>query len=219
MVWSQRYMAKMNDDFSAFDGEPVAIRTKRGGYSEGPQLFKRNGIYYYLYTLGGSESYQYAYMMSHESVMGPWEWPEEDIIASTDHKLGIFGPGHGSFFKPAGTDDWYFIHLEYGRSGTNRQVLSAKVSFNPDGTIRPIDLSFEGVGAIRKDPRYSTPNLALKARAAASSSRPDEWISPIKDPMLNRIETLAPENAVDGSNGSRWMARNDDDRRMGYDCS
>ena len=191
MVWSQRYMAKMNRDFSAFDGEPVPVHTKRGGYSEGPQLIKRNGIYYYLYTLGGSESYQYAYMMSRDSVMGPWTAPENDIISTTDRTVGIFGPGHGSFFNPAGTDDWYFVYLEYGRSGTNRQTLSAKVHFNPDGTIQPIKLTLNGVGAIRKDPQYSKPNLALNAKAAASSVLPDQRIAPIKDPMLNRIETFA----------------------------
>ena len=210
MVWSKRYIAKMNDDFSGFDGEPVLLNTKRGGYSEGPQIFKRNGIYYHLYTLGGSESYQYAYMMSHDSVLGPWTAPENDIISTTDREEGIFGPGHGSFFNLPGTDEWVFVYLEYGRSGTNRQTLSARVHFNPDGTIQPIELTLEGVGALRDDPRYSTPNLALDAKAAASSVRDDQRIPPIKDPLLNRIETFAPRNAVDASNGSRWMAANDD---------
>ena len=138
--------------------------------------------------------------------MGPWVGPENDIISTTNREKGIFGPGHGSFFNPKGTDDWYFVYLEYGRSGTNRQTLSAKVEFNADGTIRPIDLPFGGVGAIRKDPRYSTPNLALDAKATASSTRRDERIPPIADYTLNRIESFAPGNAMDGSNGSRWMA-------------
>jgi len=210
MVWSQRYIGKMNADFSGFDGEPVLIKTKREGYSEGPQLFKRKGIYYYLYTLGGSENYQYAYMMSTQGVLGPWTAPEQGIIATTDHQQGIFGPGHGSFFNPKGTDDWYFVHLEYGRGGTNRQTLSAKVSFNKDGTIRPIALSSKGVGAIRKDPNYSKPNLALKAKATASSTMTEQRISVTYDPLLNRIETFAPGNAIDASNGSRWMADEND---------
>lgn len=120
MAWSQRYIAKLKPDFSGFEGEPVLIHTKRGGYSEGPGLFKRNGIYYYLYTLGGSENYQYAYMMSRTSVLGPWEAPEQDIIATTDRQLGIFGPGHGCFFNPKGSPQWYFVYLEYGRSETTR---------------------------------------------------------------------------------------------------
>ncbi|MCP5534004.1 MAG: family 43 glycosylhydrolase [Akkermansiaceae bacterium] len=210
MVWSQRFIAKMNDDFSGFDGEPVEIRTKRGGYSEGPQIIQRDGIYYYLYTLGGSESYQYAYMMSRESIMGPWEAPEHDIISTTDRKQGIYGPGHGCFFRPDDSDQWYFIHLEYGRSGTNRQPVATKMNFNADGTIQPIVLSAKGVGALRKDSRYSTPNLALGKRAIVSSTLPENRIPPIADPTLNRIETFAAANALDGSNGSRWMATESD---------
>jgi Glycosyl hydrolases family 43/F5/8 type C domain len=210
MVWSQRFMAKMNRDFTGFEARPIEIRTKRGGYSEGPQIIKRNGIYYYLYTLGGSEGYQYAYMMSRKSVLGPWEGPDQDIISTTDYEKGIYGPGHGCFFKPEGSQQWYFVYLEYGRSGTNRQAMAAKMDFNPDGTIKPIELTLEGVGAIRPDPRYSTPNLALNKKATASSTRPEVRIPPINDQRLNRIETFGPDNALDGSNGSRWMAEEND---------
>jgi hypothetical protein len=212
MTWSQRFIAKMNRDFTTFDGAPVPIKTKRGGYSEGPVIFKRNGLYYYLYTLGGSESYQYAYMISRQSPLGPWEAPAQDILSTTDAKQGIFGPGHGYFFNPSGSSRWFFTYLEYGRSGTNRQVLAAELHFNADGTIRPIQLSLEGVGALRADPAYQTPNLAVGATATASSTRPDFRVPPIADPTLNRIETFAPANALDASNGSRWMALENDPR-------
>jgi len=210
MVWSQRHIGKLKPDFSGFDGEPVAIPTKRGGYSEGPYLFKRNGIYYYLYTLGGSEGYQYAYMMSRTSPLGPWEAPEQDIISTTDHEQGIYGPGHGCFFSPKGSDQWYFVYLEYGRSGTNRQVWADRMEFNADGTIRPVKLTLKGVGALRTDGRYDKPNLALGRRATASSTLPDFRVPPINDSRLNRIEGFSPANALDGSNGSRWLAREDD---------
>lgn len=210
MVWSQRFVGRLKPDFSGFDGAPVEIHTKRGGYSEGPQIIKRNGIYYYLYTLGGSEGYQYAYMMSRNSVLGPWEAPENDIISTTNHETGIFGPGHGCFFNPKGSDQWYFVYLEYGRSGTNRQPMAAKMDFNPDGTIKPIELTLDGVGALRPDPRYSSPNLSQGKTAIASSTQPDVRIPPTNDPTLNRIETFSPDNALDGSNGSRWMASESD---------
>jgi hypothetical protein len=213
MMWSQRFIAKMNADFSGFDGEPIPIATKRGGYSEGPFMFKRNGIYYYLYTLGGSESYQYAYMMSRTGPLGPWQGPAQDIIATTDRAQGIYGPGHGSFFRPAGSDQWYFVHLEYGRWGTNRQTYAQKMNFNADGTIQPIQVTGRGVGAIRRDPKYhNASNLALGKRATASSLRPEFRVPPINDPGLNRIEGFAPANAIDGSNGSRWMALENDAR-------
>jgi hypothetical protein len=206
MVLSRRLVARMNNDFTGLDSAPVEIQTKRPGYSEGPALFKREGIYYYLYTLGGNEAYQYAYMMSRKSVMGPWESPEQDIIATTDHEQRIYGPGHGCFFNPKASARWFFVYLEYGRSSTSRQIMAAEMHFNPDGTIRPIELCLRGVGALRRDPAYDRPNLASNANATASSTLADFRVPSIADPTLNRIETFSPTNALDGSNGSRWMA-------------
>ncbi len=210
MLLSRRRIAKLKSDFSGLDGPVSEIHTKRSGYSEGPALFKRDGIYYYLYTLGGSESYQYAYMMSRVSPLGPWEAPEQDLIATTDKSQGIFGPGHGCFFNPEGSDRWIFVYLEYGRSSTNRQILAAEMQFNADGTLQPIQLSSRGVGALRKDPAYKKPNLARASQATASSTQPERRIPPTADQTLNRIETFSPANALDGSNGSRWMAQESD---------
>lgn len=209
MVWSRRREAKLKPDLLETDGSTVAIPTKRQGYSEGPYLTKRNGIYYYFYTLGGGENYQYAYMMSHTSPMGPWEAPEQDIIATTDHAAKIFGPGHGCFFHPQGSQQWYFVYLEFGRGGTTRQIYTDKMNFNADGTIQPIKLTKAGVGALRMDTETS-PDLALNCTATASSTRPNYRVRPEGDPTLNRVETYVPANAVDGSNGTRWMAATGD---------
>lgn len=205
MVWSRRRMVKLKPDLLSPDGAPIEIPTKRGGYSEGPFLFKRQGVYYYLYTLGGHENYQYAYMMSRRSPLGPWEAPEQDIIATTDHEEKVFGPGHGCFFHPQGSEQWYFVYLEYGRGGTTRQIFANKMDFNADGTIRPIKLTKAGVGALRPvaDP---SPNHALDKTATASSTMPDLKVAPRADQTLDRTETYQPANALDGSNGTRWMA-------------
>lgn len=205
MVWAQHGFGKLTRDLSGFDGEQTLIQTKRDGYSEGPMLFKRKGIYYYLYTLDGNENYQYAYMMS-TSPLGPWETPKQDILAKTDYNTGVFGPGHGCVFNPKGSDQWYFVYLEYGRGGTNRQVWANQLYFNPDGTIQPVQLNTEGVGAIRPVPAAGKPNLALHKKATASSTRPDYRVPHRVDPRLNRVENYAPGNAVDGSNGTRWLA-------------
>lgn len=205
MVWSRRRIVKLKPDLLTPDGPQTLIPTKREGYSEGPFLFKRKGVYYYLYTLGGDENYQYAYMMSRTSPLGPWEAPEQDIIATTDHEEGIYGPGHGCFFSPKGSEQWYFIYLEYGRSSTNRQIFADKMDFNPDGTIRPVKLTKAGVGALRPVANPA-PNLALGCAATASSTHPDMHVPPRQDPALDRTESFAPQLAVDNSNGSRWMA-------------
>jgi len=208
MVWAQRGFGKLKLDFSGFDGEQTLIRTKRDGYSEGPILFKRKGIYYYLYTLDGNEKYKYAYMMSRTSPLGPWQAPEQDILARTDYQTGVFGPGHGCVVNPKRSAQWYFVYLEYGRGGTNRQVWANQMNFNADGTIQPIQLTTEGVGAVR--PAVPIVNLALGKSATASTARPDYRVPQRADPKLNRIEDYAPANALDGSNGTRWLASEGD---------
>ena len=211
MVWALNRIVKLKPDLLTPDAPVTKLPVKRTAYSEGPFLTKRKGVYYYFYTLGGDEVYHYAYMMSRVSPMGPWETPEQDIIATTDRERRIFGPGHGCFFNPKGSEQWYFIYLEYGRGGTNRQIYADKMNFNPDGTIQPISLTKEGVGAVRPV-ENKRPNLALTARATASSVLPNARVAPRKDPLLDRSETHAPVNALDGYNGTRWMAAAGDSR-------
>jgi beta-xylosidase len=205
MVWQMRHLVKLTPDLLSPDGATITLPTKREGYSEGPYLTKRKGIYYYFYTLGGDEAYQYAYMMSHTSPLGPWEAPPQDIIATTDSAEKVFGPGHGCFFHPQGSEQWYFVYLEYGRGGTTRQIYADRMNFNEDGTIQPIKLTKAGVGALRPvaDP---APNLALGASATASSTQANYRVRPRRNSSLDRVETYVPSNAVDGANGSRWLA-------------
>lgn len=204
MFYSRRRAVKLKPDLSGPDGRIIGVDTGETAYSEGPWIFKRKGTYYYLYTLGGGETYAYAYLTSRESPTGPWTIPSEKVIAQTDASIGIYGPGHGCFMNPTGTEDWYFIHLEFGRSSTNRQIFAQKMEFNADGTIKPIKLTNQGVGALRKvSPRR--PNLALTGTATASSIRPD-WKIKFTPPSPGRTETFAPDLATDDSNGSRWMA-------------
>lgn len=209
MVWSGRRIVKLKPNLQEPDGAPMEIATKRGGYSEGPFLFKRKGVYYYLYTLDGHENYQYAYMMSRHSPLGPWEAPAQDIIARTDHGEGVFGPGHGCFFHPRDSEQWYFVYLEYGRGGTTRQIFADKLNFDADGAILPVKLTKAGVGALRPVADKSR-NLALGKTASASSVRPDLKVAPRFDTSLDRTETYLPGNANDGSNGSRWLAAGND---------
>jgi beta-xylosidase len=62
MFYSRRRMVKLKPDLSGPDGPVITFDTGETHYSEGPAIFKRKGIYYYLYTLGGGENYTYAYV-------------------------------------------------------------------------------------------------------------------------------------------------------------
>jgi hypothetical protein len=209
MVWSRRRAAKLKPDLLSPDGPVVNIPTARQGYSEGPFLMKRKGIYYYFYTLGGGENYQYAYQMSRKSPLGPWETPKEDIIATSNPDEKVFGPGHGCFFNVKGTDQWYFVFLEYGRGSTTRQIFANKMNFNADGTIQPITVDKKGVGAVRPNTETS-PNFATTAKATASSVRPNFRVALNPAAGQERVETFAPANAIDGANGTRWLAEGRD---------
>ena len=204
MVWQGHCMVKLKPDLLSPDGPTITIPAKRRGYYEGPCITKRKGIYYYFYTLGAYETYQYAYMMSRNSPMGPWEAPEQDIIATSDSAAKIVGPGHGCFFHPKDSEQWYFVYLEYGRHGMTRQIYADKIQFNVDGTIEPIKLTKTGVGALRQVADAS-PNLALNCTATVSSKHRNQRVR-WSEPSHDRVETCAPANAVDGSNGTRWLA-------------
>ena len=149
VFWGRRHVAKLAKDMITVDSVVHVISTPRKEYSEGPIFFKRKGIYYYLYTIGGDERYQYAYVMSKVSPLGPYEYPEQDIVSTTDYEQGVFGPGHGCVFN-TDEDHYYFAYLEFGRRSTNRQTYVNRLEFNEDGTIRPVKLSLDGVGPLRK---------------------------------------------------------------------
>lgn len=164
-----------------------------------------DGIFYCYattYTLGGDEQYQYAYMMSRVSPLGPYEFPEQDIITTTNRERGVFGPGHGCVFS-TDEDHYYFAFLEFGRRSTNRQTYVNRMEFNEDGTIRPVEVSLEGVGALRKVRRSEA--LRIDSVYASSTAGPLS-VEPMKDPTCRRTEHFVPAFAADGSNGSRWMA-------------
>ncbi|MFV5693511.1 family 43 glycosylhydrolase [Flavobacterium sp. LT1R49] len=208
LFWAQRGAARLKEDRITLDTITTVIPTKRLGYSEGPIVFKRKGIYYYLYTLEGDENYKYAYGYCKNSPLGPYFFPENDIIATTDTLKKIYGPGHGTVFSEPETDNYYFAYLEFGNGSTNRQVWVDKLTFNNDGTIKPVVLSHEGVGALTKSKKLS--NLVVPKQVSTSSNLPDLIVQPIKDSTLKRTENYSPVNAIDGSNGTRWMADSTD---------
>lgn len=208
LFWQLRHAARLHQDMVTVDTNVVVLQTPHSGYSEGPIFFKRKGIYYFLYTLGGDEKYQYAYVSGSVSPLGPFDTPKgNDIIATTNYKRQIFGPGHGCVFNVPGTDDYYFAYLEYGRGSTNRQTYVNKLSFGDDGTIRPVDLTMTGVGALHKI-KADVPKKIKQA--TASSIRGELKINPAKDTAFKRVEYFAPAFAFDGANGSRWMTSPED---------
>ena len=205
VFWGKRHVARLADDMLTIDTIRT-LQTRRKEYSEGPIFFKRNGIYYYLYTIGGDENYEYYYMMSRTSPLGPYKTPMEDRVSTTNVRRGVFGPGHGSVFNVG--DDYYFAFLEFSRNSTNRQTYVNRLEFNADGTIRPVEVTLDGVGAIGEK---TSDRQSIKVRAASASSvAPAHAIRYFNDDRCQRTEQFPPLFAFDGTNGSRWMAAEGD---------
>lgn len=204
IFWGRRYVAKLAEDMTTVS-DIRTLSTRRKEYSEGPIFFKRKGIYYYLYTIGGSEGYEYYYMMSRTSPFGPYETPKNDCVSTTCVERGVFGPGHGCVFNEG--DNYYLAFLEFSRNSTNRQTYVNRLLFNEDGTIQPVEVTLDGVGALRKVKQHKE----LKpANITASTSREPHKIRYFKDERCQRTEHFIPYFAFDEANGSRWMARDDD---------
>ena len=223
LFWRRRQAAALSNDWKALNGAPVTIATKRAGYSEGPFMFKRNGVYYYLYTLSGNANYCYAYMMSTAGPLGPFTAPQNDIILKSDITKGVWGPGHGNVLQIPGTDDFVFFYLEYSLGGTTRQVFANSLKFNADGTIIPVGVDRAGIPAIAKPDTKQL--VAVKpAQVSASSYRNDTLIKTGVDTAIDRLMNIGgrlngpdvvavqraisfkPECAIDGLNDTRWMA-------------
>jgi len=221
LFWRRKKATRLSADFQKPEGETITIPTRWNGYSEGPQMIKRKGIYYYLYTMGGYGDYQYGYVMSKTSPLGPFETPEKDVILTTNIQEKIWGPGHGFAFNVNNTDDWYFVYLEYGIGGTSRQIYVNRMEFNSDGTIKPLQLDRKGVGPLVKIKASSRLDLS-KAKTTASSSREPLVVQPRKwgnakelcyhlpDTLPNRTHTFDAANAIDNSNFTEWWAAPED---------
>jgi hypothetical protein len=141
LYWGQGVAraVRLNSDMTSFDPAQVRVITPPG-YNEASFVFKRNGIYYFMWSENDtrSEDYRVAYATG-SSPLGPWT--KRGIVLQKRLDLGIRGTGHHSVVRVPGTDTW---HVAYHRfavpagNGTNRETTIDRMEFNADGTIRPV---------------------------------------------------------------------------------
>lgn len=225
LFWRRRMAAQMTPDLLHLTGDTITMRTNRQGYSEGPFMFKRKGIYYYVYTLSGSQNYVNAYMMSKESPLSGFYKPEgNDIFVFSSVENNAWGPGHGNVFYNETTDDYIFVYLEYGEGGTTRQVFANRLQFNADGTIKTLVPDRNGIGYLGtcEDTRTNLAfNASFKASSTAESRTSKVSIetspnAPLADKgsmkECERTYSYVANLVGDESNGTCWKAARDDSK-------
>ncbi|KAL7949539.1 carbohydrate-binding module family 66 protein [Trichoderma barbatum] len=138
---SHANVAKLNDDMISLgtfgDGKTFKEITPER-YVEGPQMIKRNGIYYLFWSEGGwtGPDYAVSYGMS-SSPLGPFDRKakilEQDAAVAT-------GSGHNAVIQVPDTDIYYILYHRHplgSTDGNDRHLAYDRLYFNNDGTIQP----------------------------------------------------------------------------------
>ena len=139
---SSARVVELNADMISFKGTPQTITI--AGFREGSAAFKRNGKYYFMYSVGDTRdpTYNVAYGMG-SSPFGPFTKPAVNPVLQKDDPRGIWGTGHHSVLAmPNG--DYYIAYHRFAipdGDGTHREVCIDKLEFNADGTIVPVKIT------------------------------------------------------------------------------
>lgn len=147
--WRHCNIAKLNHDFTGFiphaDGSIFKEITPEG-YVEGPFMFRHNKKYYFMWSEGGwtGPNYSVAYAIA-DSPFGPFK--REAKILQQDTAVAR-GAGHHSVMRDKKSDTWYIVYHRRPLNETaanHRETCIDYMHFNPDGTIKPVKITFEGV--------------------------------------------------------------------------
>ena len=149
--WGHCNMVRLNDDFTGlvpFEDGTIYKEVTPENYVEGPFMFKKDGKYYFMWSEGGwgGPDYSVAYAIA-DSPFGPFN--RIGKILQQDEKVAT-GAGHHSIMHVPGSEDYYIV---YHRRPLNddardhRATCIDKMTFDRDGFINPVKITFEGVEA------------------------------------------------------------------------
>ena len=147
--WRHCNIVKLSTDLLSTVPFPDGILFKEitpENYVEGPFMIKRNGKYYFMWSEGGwtGPNYSVAYAIS-DSPFGPFKRIGKILQQDPDVATGA---GHHSVINIPGTDEWIIVYHRRPLGETNgnhRETCMDKLIFNTDGTIQPVQVTFEGV--------------------------------------------------------------------------
>lgn len=139
-------VAKLNEDMISFDTFEDGTTFKEitpNDYVEGPQMLKRNGKYYLMWSEGGwtGPDYRVSYAVA-DSPLGPFLGVNGTRILQQDSAVAK-GSGHNGVFHVPGTDIYYIVYHRRPLSkeaGEHRVICYDRMFFNEDGSIEPVKM-------------------------------------------------------------------------------
>lgn len=139
--------ARLTKDMSNINVSSIKeniVTEKEHRFHEGSWVFKRKGIYYYVYTainkMGEATSIDYS---TSTSPLGPFKYGGT-IIDNTGCDPCSWN-NHGSVVEYKG--EWYvFYHRSTHASNMMRKACVERISFAPDGSIPQVEMTSQGAG-------------------------------------------------------------------------
>ena len=131
------YWAKLKDNMIELDGEIHTVDLPH--FTEAPWIHKRGDWYYLSYAYQFPE--KTAYAMS-KSITGPWEY-----IGILNELAGNSNTNHQAIIEF--NNQWYFIYhtggIQPNGGSFRRSVCIDKLHYNPDGTMKRVIMTSEGI--------------------------------------------------------------------------
>lgn len=149
--WGHCNIVRLNNDFTAlvpFEDGTIYKEVTPENYVEGPFMFKKNGKYYFMWSEGGwgGPDYCVAYAIS-DSPFGPFK--RIGKILEQDENVAT-SAGHHSVIHVPGTEDYYIVYHRRplgDKARDHRATCIDKMTFDENGYIQPVKITFEGVAA------------------------------------------------------------------------
>ncbi|MGN0163670.1 MAG: family 43 glycosylhydrolase [Candidatus Ornithomonoglobus sp.] len=154
------YAAKLSEDMTSFDGEPVDITPP--DFREGSCVFKRNGIYYYTWCMDDTRSPDYH--VRYGKGTSPMQKPEGNTVILSRRNAEdsrIKCTGHHTVLNIPGTDEWYIAYHrfnieKYGdvedystEAGNHRELCIDRLEFDKNGDIIAVKPTLEGITPVK----------------------------------------------------------------------
>lgn len=142
------YIASMSNPWTLNAGRtllssPTLSWENNGSVNEGPEVIRKNGKVFLVYSANGCWTADYRLgmlsMNDWDNPMNAGAWYKHpNPVFTSNAATNSFGPGHHCFFKsPDGTQDWIAFHATtnaYGACDNSRTTRAQKISWNADGT-------------------------------------------------------------------------------------
>lgn len=137
------YYAKLKPNMIEIDGPVKRIEFEGLDFTEAPWVHKYRGKYYLSYASGFPEKISYAMA---DKIEGPYQY--KGVL---NEIAGNSNTNHQSIVQFKGK--WYFIYhngaIQKDGSSYSRSVCIDSLEYNPDGTMKRVQMTSEGVSPVR----------------------------------------------------------------------